>query len=51
MKIAYTAEMSSGPMAMIIPDGDTDLQEKLNAAINELLDSGYVDELAAKWMQ
>ena len=51
LKIAYTAEMSSGPMAMIIPDGETELQEKLNAAINELLDSGYVDELAAKWMQ
>jgi polar amino acid transport system substrate-binding protein len=51
LKIAYTAEMSSGPMAMIIPEGDTELQTKLNAAINELLDSGYVDELAAKWMK
>lgn len=51
LKVAYIGQMSSGPIEMVIPEGDADLQAKLNAAIKELLDSGYVDELAAKWMQ
>ena len=49
LKIAYTAEVATGPINAIIPDGDAELQEALNKAIQTLLDEGFVDELALKY--
>ena len=51
LKVAYIGQMSSGPVSMVLPEGDAELAEKLNAAIAEMLDSGFIDDLAAEYMQ
>lgn len=51
LKIAYTAQLSSGPVAMIMPEGDTELAAAVNAAIKSMLDDGSVEALAAEYMQ
>jgi polar amino acid transport system substrate-binding protein len=51
LKVAYVGQMSSGPVNMVIPNGDTELAEKLNTAIQELIDSGFIEEMAIKFMQ
>jgi polar amino acid transport system substrate-binding protein len=51
LKVAYVGTMSSGPMNMVVPNGSTELVAKLNAAIQELLDAGFIEEMAIKFMQ
>lgn len=51
LQVAYVGQMSSGPVNMVIPQGDTELGEKLNAAIQELLEAGFMDEMVVKYMQ
>lgn len=48
LKIAYQGMVSSGPMNIIIPNGDTALAEALNKLIEQLQKDGFVDQLAVK---
>lgn len=49
LKIVYQGVLSSGPMNIVIPNGDVDLQKAINAIIKQLQDEGFVDGLAVKY--
>jgi ABC-type amino acid transport substrate-binding protein len=36
--------------AIAIPKGDTEMAEKLNAIINELIEEGFIEQLEDKWL-
>jgi polar amino acid transport system substrate-binding protein len=48
LKIAYVGVVSSGPMNIVIPEGDTELAQEMNTIIKQLLDEGFVTELGLK---
>lgn len=48
MKIIYRGMLSSGPMNIVVPNGDTELAEELNKLIKQLQDDGFIDQLALK---
>jgi len=48
LKIAYVGVVSSGPMNIVIPEGDTEFAKELNVIIKQLLDEGFVDDLGLK---
>jgi polar amino acid transport system substrate-binding protein len=48
LKIAYIGVVSSGPMNIVIPEGDTELAQEMNAIIKQLLDEGFVTNLGLK---
>ncbi len=48
LKIVYHGVLSSGPVNMVIPDGDKDLAAELNKIIKQLKDEGFIDQLATK---
>lgn len=50
MKVAFEAELSSGPVMMVIPDGAKELQAEINKHIKALLEEGFVDRLAVKYI-
>jgi len=51
VKVVYNGVLSAGPMNMVIPDGDAELQAELNRVIKELQDEGFIDGLAIKYFQ
>lgn len=48
LKIVYHGVLSSGPVNMVIPNGDSELQAELNKIIQQLKDEGFIDQLAVK---
>lgn len=48
LKVIYHEELSTGPVNIIVPEGDTELTDALNEIIKEMLDDGFIDELAKK---
>jgi polar amino acid transport system substrate-binding protein len=50
MKVVYHAVLSSGPMNIVIPNGDTDLGKALNDLIKQLQAEGFIDGLAVKYI-
>lgn len=48
LKIVYHGVLSSGPMNIVIPDGDAALAQALNAIIQQLKTEGFIDQLAVK---
>jgi len=48
LKIVYHGVLSSGPMNIVIPDGDAELQQAINEIIKQLQDEGFIDGLAVK---
>lgn len=48
LKIVYRGMLSSGPMNIIVPSGDTALAEEINKFIKELQEEGFIDQLAVK---
>lgn len=48
LKIVYSGVLSTGPMNIVIPDGDAELQKAINEIIKQLQDEGFVDALAVK---
>ena len=50
LKIAFQAELSTGPVNIITPQGENELTEEMNKIIAELLAEGYIDELATKFI-
>lgn len=48
MKILYHGVLSSGPVNMVVPDGDLELLAELNKTIQALKAEGFIDSLAEK---
>lgn len=48
LKVVYHAEVSTGPVNIIVPEGDTELTAELNKIIADLLEEGFIDELAER---
>lgn len=48
MKIIYHGVLSSGPVNMVIPDGDAELKTELDTIIKALADEGFISQLALK---
>ncbi|HSK89278.1 MAG TPA: ABC transporter substrate-binding protein [Anaerolineales bacterium] len=48
LEIVYHGVLSSGPMNIVIPDGDAELQQAINEIIKQLQDEGFIDGLAVK---
>lgn len=51
LKIVYEGQVSSGPVNIVIPEGDAELQEALNEVIADLQEEGFIDELIVEYMQ
>ena len=51
LKIVYEGEVSSGPVNIVIPEGDAELQEALNEVIAELQEEGFIEDLIVEHMQ
>ncbi|MGB8981768.1 MAG: transporter substrate-binding domain-containing protein [Anaerolineales bacterium] len=49
LKIVYHGVLSSGPMNIVIPNGDAELQQALNEVIRQLDSEGFIDGLADKY--
>ena len=50
LKVVYHAEVSTGPVNIITPEGSTELTEALNEIIAQLLEEGFIDQLSVKWI-
>ena len=48
-QILYNGVLATGPINIVLPNGDVELQAKLNAIIKELQDEGFIDTLAVKY--
>jgi polar amino acid transport system substrate-binding protein len=49
LNIIYHGVLSSGPMNIVIPQGDVELQKAINEIIKQLKDEGFIDALAVKY--
>lgn len=49
LNIVYHGVLSSGPMNIVIPDGDAELQQAIDEIIKQLQDEGFIDGLAVKY--
>ncbi len=49
LKIVYHGVLSSGPMNIVIPEKDAELQKAINEIIKQLQDEGFIDKLAVKY--
>jgi len=50
LKVAYKGVLSSGPMNIIIPNGDAALAAEMNKIIQALQDEGFIEKLAIKFI-
>ncbi|MBN2550235.1 MAG: amino acid ABC transporter substrate-binding protein [Anaerolineales bacterium] len=50
IKIIWHAVVSSGPMNIVIPNGDAELKAEMDKIIQELQAEGFIDNLAIKWL-
>ena len=48
--VAFHAELSTGPVNIITPQGEDELTAEMNRIIAELLDEGFIDALATKFI-
>ena len=49
LKIVYHGVLSSGPMNIVIPEGDTELAQAINEIIKQLENEGFIEKLAVKY--
>jgi len=49
LKVIHQGMYSSGPFNIIVPEGDTELAEAMNAILKDLQTEGFVDNLAIKY--
>src|SRR5512146_1315532 len=49
LKIVYHGVLSSGPMNIVIPQDDKELQKAINDIIKQLQGEGFIDKLAVKY--
>lgn len=48
-KIVYEDMLYTGPINIVLPEGDTAIQEEINKIINDLQEEGFIDALAVKY--
>jgi len=48
LKIVYEGVVSSGPINIVLPEGDTELTQAINEIIKQLQDEGFIEALALK---
>jgi polar amino acid transport system substrate-binding protein len=51
LAVVYEGEVSSGPVNIVIPEGDAELAEALNDVLADLQEEGFIDELVIEYMQ
>jgi polar amino acid transport system substrate-binding protein len=51
LRIGYEGSVSSGPINIVVPEGDTELTQALNETIAELAEEGFIDQLIIDYMQ
>jgi polar amino acid transport system substrate-binding protein len=51
LKVVFEGQVSSGPVNIVIPEGDAELQQALNEVIAELQEEGFIDQLIVEHMQ
>lgn len=49
LKIVYEGMLYTGPINIVLPNGDTALQAEINRIIKELQGEGFIDALALKY--
>jgi polar amino acid transport system substrate-binding protein len=49
LSIVYHGVLSSGPVNIVIPDGDVELQQAVNEILKQLQEEGFIDQLAVKY--
>ena len=49
MTIVYHGVLSTGPLNIVVPEGDTALKDEINRVLKELQTEGFVEELAFKY--
>ena len=49
LQVVYHGELSTGPINIVLPDGDTALKAEVDRIIKELQDEGFIDQLAVKY--
>ena len=49
LTIAYHGVLSTGPLNIVIPEGDKELQQAINDTIAQLQSEGFIDSLAVKY--
>ena len=49
LNIIYHGVLSTGPVNIVLPEGDKELQQAINEIIKQLQDEGFIDELAVKY--
>lgn len=49
LTIVYNGVLSSGPMNIVIPNGDVELQKAINDILKQLQSEGFIDDLAVKY--
>ena len=49
LNIVYHGVLSSGPMNIVVPNEDKELQTAINEVIKQLQDEGFIDKLAVKY--
>ena len=49
LEIVFSGLFSSGPMNIVIPEGDAELAQAINDILRELTEEGFVESLAVKY--
>jgi polar amino acid transport system substrate-binding protein len=49
LKVVYTGVLSSGPMNIVIADGDKEVAQAVNEILKQLKSEGFIDALAVKY--
>lgn len=49
LEIIYHGVLSSGPLNMVLPEGDRELQQEINEIIKQLQEEGFIEDLAVKY--
>ena len=50
LMVVYHAEVSTGPVNIITPEGSTELTNAINEVIANMLADGFIDQLSVKWI-
>jgi polar amino acid transport system substrate-binding protein len=49
LEIVYHGELSTGPVNIVLPEGDTELKQAIDEIIGQLQAEGFIDSLAVKY--
>ena len=49
LQIVYNGVLSTGPINIVLPDGDVALKSEIDRIIKELQAEGFIDQLAVKY--